>query len=122
MKKLSTVLGLTIALLITACGGGGDLVGTWKQDTSGLGEMEKALAEGVGASITFESGGKGTMNAMGMAIPMEWKVEGDELVMTMEMLGQKDTKRNKFSVSGDTLTMIEEEDGQKKESKLVRQK
>ena len=53
---------------------------------------------------------------------MEWKVEGDALVMNMEMLGQKDTKRNKFSVSGDTLTMIEEEDGQKKESKLIRQK
>ena len=57
-----------------------------------------------------------------LAISMEWKVEGDELVMTMEMLGQKDTKRNKFSVSGDTLTMIEEEDGQKKESKWIRQK
>lgn len=85
-----------------------------------MGEMEKKMTEG--AKLVFESGGKGNRHALGMTIPMEWKVEGDELVMTMEVMGLKNTKRGKFKVSGDTLTMTEEKDGKIEETKFIRKK
>ena len=120
MKKLSTILGLTAVLFITACGGGGDLVGTWKPDTAGMNDIQKEMAGSL-FSYTFDSGGKGSVNMLGMPIPMEWKIEGDELVMTMEMMGQKNTERSKFTLSGNSLTIIEEKDGATKEMKLVRE-
>ena len=104
MKKINTLIVIVTFLFLTACGGG-KIEGTWKPDTSGMGEMEKKMAEG--AKLIFESGGKGNMNVMGMAIPMEWKVEGDELVMTMEIFGEKSENRAKFNVSWNTLIINE---------------
>ena len=61
------------------------------------------------------------MGALGMKVPIEWKVEGSELVWTMEMLGTKKEERSQFKVSGNTLTLITEENGKKKEAKFKRE-
>ena len=45
MKKINTLIVIVTFLFLTACGGG-KIEGTWKPDTSGMGEMEKKMAEG----------------------------------------------------------------------------
>mgnify|MGYP001203003264 FL=1 len=118
MKQITVLLSTISFIFFTACGGG-KIEGTWKPDTSGMGEMQKELAKDM--FFSFEKGGKGTMSALGMKVPIEWKVEGSELVWTMEMLGTKKEERSQFKVSGNTLTLITEENGKKKEAKFKRE-
>ena len=114
MKKLAAVFGILAIMAISGCGGGSDIVGTWGPDTSGMNEFERKIAGAV--ELTFEKGGKGSMGIGELKVSFEWEIDGDELVRTMSMLGEKESTRTKFKVSGDTLTLFE--DG--KEAKLKR--
>lgn len=42
---------------------------------------------------------------------MSYKVKGDTIELTMDMMGEKETMASKFKIDGDTLTITDEEGG-----------
>ena len=92
MKKFSAIISLVLviamlACLLTSCGAS-KLKGTWKSSYAG--------------TITFKSGGKGTLNE---DQSFKYSVSGKKLKMTITRDGKKVKQTFTFSVKDDTLTL-----------------
>ena len=102
---LSVLVILSILACLAACGSKGQPSGTYKivsMEEDGM-EFDAEMIEGLGLeiSITFNSDGTGTLNAMGEKQEFEWKGN------TMTVDGEEST----FKLDGNKLTI--EEDGTK---------
>ena len=85
---ISAALITVMMLCITACGG---LSGTYYSEENGL-----------TVELTFDNG-KLTMSMLGMDFPGTYKVDGDKITMTMEVMGEEDSNTVDFRQEGDSI-------------------
>lgn len=99
-RLFALTLVLAMSLSLVACGS--SIEGTWSAEEKG----EKL-------SYTFEEDGKGEMSIAGIKVDIKYEVDGDELTVTTEVMGEKNEQTYTFEIDGDTLTL--ELDGEKLE-------
>lgn len=99
-RVFALALVLAMSLSLVACGS--SIEGSWVYEEKG----QKII-------YTFEEDGKGEMSVLGIKVDMTYEVDGDEVTITTEVAGEKDTQTFNFEVDGDTLTL--ESDGEKAE-------
>ncbi len=129
-KRITAIIlvaALVVSLVFAAgCGGDKGIVGKWAVS----GEGSDMFVEGMiieftkGGEIKFSASDNASEEAqfaLGLMqiAKMTYKVKGDQLEMTVEALGQKETNSTKFKVDGDKLTFYDEDGA---ESVLTRAK
>lgn len=98
MKKVLALILAVVALtmMLTACGGTKDPIGTW--------ELSQ---DGVTMELTFEEEGKGSVSTMGISADMTWSTDDGKLTVSMSLLGETQELFTdaEYSVKGDELSI-----------------
>lgn len=95
-KGFALALVLAMSLSLVACGA--NIQGEW------VGEED-----GIEYSYEFDKDGEGSMSVGGLSVDFEYEVDGDELTITYEILGEKTEEEYTFEISGDTLELTDED-------------
>lgn len=104
MKKTLAIVLVVVALatMLVACGGKSDsIIGTWE-----------ATQDGVTASFTFEEGGKGKMETMGMSVDTTWEIKDGKLNINASVMGAETAAvaGADYKVEGNKLTITYEDE------------
>ena len=96
LAAVGVVLVAVAVVLIIVLTGGGDkgLVGKWEGTESGF-----------AVSYEFKSNGEFSATAIGITMNGTYKVDGDKLTTTIELLGQNQETANTYKIDGDKLTL-----------------
>lgn len=122
-KKITAIVlvAVFVVSLVFAAGCGGDkgIVGKWTVvDAGESDEFPPGLIMNFqkNGELKFEVSDDASEDAqlviafMSLA-KMSYKVKGDTIELTMDMMGEKETMASKFKIDGDTLTITDEEGG-----------
>lgn len=122
-KKITAIVlvAVFVVSLVFAAGCGGDkgIVGKWTVvDAGESDEFPPGLIMNFqkNGELKFEVSDDASQDAqlviafMSLA-KMSYKVKGDTIELTMDMMGEKETMASKFKIDGDTLTITDEEGG-----------
>ena len=94
------VIAAIVIVLVLVLGGGKDkekIIGTWKTEDGG--------------TFVFEKGNKGSVTYDGITANMTWKLSGDDLTMTISMMGYEETGEMEIEKLTDDTLILEDEDG-----------
>ncbi len=85
---------LAMVFALSACGKSNSIVGKWE-----------ATEDGITAAYEFKSDGSGSLSVSGVSVDITWKTEGDQLTVSMELLGSEDSQAYTYSLKGNELTL-----------------
>ena len=122
IKKLLILLSVFVLVMTTAIGctslsNSENGTATSKTEDSIIGEWKMKPIEDSGVSMSldikyvFEKDGVGSIEALGEKFEFTYSISGDQLSLTMTNAdGEVDTESGKFSIDGDTLSLIDDEE------------
>lgn len=89
-RVFAFALVLAMSLSLVACSG--SIKGEWK-----------ATEDDMEVIYKFDDDGKGSVTSSGVSVAFNYEVDGDELTMSMELLGEKVESTSTYEIDGDTL-------------------